>query len=247
MKESNDIYKVIPWAKEAGLRLVEVNDDGNGHLWLYITGASYFNVSGDAWFDLDGMRVPSMFGYYKTEADALKNPPPYPHGFTPTYKLAPGPSMKNIGYSDVKDSGKRESFTTGSRRDTREGKGRFDLFSPLAMFRLARHYENGAVKYGDRNWEKGQPQSRFMDSAIRHLFKYLGGARDEDHLSAAAWNVMAMIHQEEQFVQERLDPSLNDLPTNQGVSLRPDVGLPEREPPVVPKDDKDLEGDVTDR
>ena len=36
------------------------------------------------------------------------------------------------GDSVIKDSGKREEFQTGSRRDTREGKGRFDLFPPLA-------------------------------------------------------------------------------------------------------------------
>jgi hypothetical protein len=228
---------VVSWAEDAGLLLCR-NSDGT---WLYHTQDHYYvaiNEPGEK-----GRWIPHSpaftYGYgWDTFDEALKNPPPYPPGFTPKTPTA---------FTAVKDSGKRESFTTGSRRDTREGKGRFDLFSPLAMFRLARHYENGAVKYGDRNWEKGQPQSRFMDSAIRHLFKYLGGARDEDHLSAAAWNVMAMIHQEEQFVQERLDPSLNDLPTDQGVSLRPDVGLPGREPSVVPKDDKDLAGDVTDR
>ena len=100
-------------------------------------------------------------------------------------------------YTAVKDSGAREEFPTGSVRDTQEGKGRFDLIDPHAMLRLARHYENGAKKYGDRNWEKGQPSSRYLSSAIRHLFKYLAGMRDEDHLAAAAWNVFAILHNEE--------------------------------------------------
>lgn len=244
MNESNDIYKVIPWAKEAGLRLIKVTGD---HPWLYVTKDHWLldQGMGPAWYELEGSDPSTFYGYYKTEADALKNPPPYPPGFTPTYKLAPGPSMKNIGYSDVKDSGKRESFTTGSRRDTREGKGRFDLMPPKALRRLARHFENGAVKYGDRNWEKGQPQSRFLDSALRHLNNYLDGLRDEDHLSAAAWNVLCMIHQEERFAQG-WNSELNDLPANQGVPLGTDDRLPGREPPVVPKDDEDLEGDVTD-
>jgi hypothetical protein len=116
-------------------------------------------------------------------------------------------------FQSVKDSGQREEFPTGSKRDSREGKGRYDLLSPLALSRLAKHFENGAAKYGDRNWEKGQPQARYLDSAIRHLFNYLEGRRDEDHLSAAAWNVLAMVHQEEAISRGVLSPELlNGLP-----------------------------------
>lgn len=50
-------------------------------------------------------------------------------------------------YSEVKDSGKRQEFGTGSRRDTRDGKGRYDLIPPYFLKRLAVHLENGAVKY----------------------------------------------------------------------------------------------------
>lgn len=115
-------------------------------------------------------------------------------------------------FKDVKDSGQRQSFSTGSVRDIQVGKGRFDLFSPIANHRLARHYENGAVKYGDRNWELGQPLSRFIDSTLRHINKYLEGHRDEDHLSAAAWNVLAIIHIEEMIKRGLLPESLDDLP-----------------------------------
>ena len=102
-------------------------------------------------------------------------------------------------FNSVKDSGKREEFVTGSVRDTRKGKGRFDLLPPYAITRLAQHYENGAKKYGDRNWEKGQYLSRYMDSSLRHLFKYLGGSREEDHLSAAVWNVLGYIETEKRI------------------------------------------------
>lgn len=114
-------------------------------------------------------------------------------------------------YDSVKDSGKRQEFDTGSRRDTEDGKGRFDLIPPHGMLRLARHYENGAVKYGDHNWTKGQPLSRYMSSILRHAIKYMGGCRDEDHLAAIAWNAFAMIDHEERIERELLDPSMDNM------------------------------------
>lgn len=105
----------------------------------------------------------------------------------------------------TKDSGCREEFDTGSRRDTREGKGRYDLITPVGLRRLAELYERGAVKYGDRNWEKGQPISRFLDSMIRHTFNYLEGENSEDHLAAVVWNAMSIMHMEEKM------PEMNDL------------------------------------
>lgn len=115
-------------------------------------------------------------------------------------------------YSEVKDSGKRESFSTGAVRDTAEGKGRYDLLPAYALHRLARHFENGAVKYGDENWRKGIPLRRFMDSAIRHMLKFLEGHRDEDHAAAAAWNILGLIETQEQIRRGNLPESLNNLP-----------------------------------
>jgi len=80
------------------------------------------------------------------------------------------------------------------------------------MERDARHMENGAVKYGDRNWEKGQPLSRYLDSAMRHIQKYLMGHRDEDHMAAARWNIGALMHTEEMIRRGSLPAELNDLP-----------------------------------
>lgn len=116
-------------------------------------------------------------------------------------------------FNEVQDSGERQAFETGSVRDTREGKGRYDLLPPYPMFRLARHYENGAKKYGDRNWEKGQPVTRYYDSAMRHLFKYMEGSRDEDHLAAAAWNIIGIIHTEEMVRRGKLPKELVDWPS----------------------------------
>jgi hypothetical protein len=47
-----------------------------------------------------------------------------------------------------------------------------------------------------------------LDSAIRHLFDYLEGKRNEDHLAAASWNVMNLIHTEEQIERGNLPKSL---------------------------------------
>lgn len=115
-------------------------------------------------------------------------------------------------YTSVKDSGKRQEFPTGSVRDTSAGKGRFDLRSPVAAERIARHLENGAVKYGDRNWEKGQPLMRYLDSAMRHLNKHVEGHRDEDHLAAAVWNLEGVIHTETMIMRGLLPVSLDDRP-----------------------------------
>lgn len=124
---------------------------------------------------------------------------PLPVRSNPETDGTPGPEFFAVRAAEftLKDSGVREEFATGARRDTREGKGRFDLISYHALRRLALVMERGASKYGDHNWEKGMPLSRFMDSALRHLNQYLAGARDEDHLAQAAFNVFAMIHFEE--------------------------------------------------
>ena len=106
----------------------------------------------------------------------------------------------------IKDSGNRTEFDTGAVRDMAQGKGRCDLLPPLALLRLARHFEAGAEKYGDRNWEKGIPLHSFIDSAIRHVLRYMAGHDDEDHLCAAAWNLICAMETEEK------KPEMVDIP-----------------------------------
>lgn len=183
-------------------------------------------------------------------------------------------------YTSVVDSGVHEEFDTGSRRDSRDGKGRFDLLPCHAMCRLAiqarnipvracmghciskgftgmhsylsgqrlplkpvnwevnqdwhkipvhgwlrvaKHFENGAKKYAERNWEKGQPITRYLDSAIRHLVKHVGGDRAEDHLGACAWNLTCIIEQEERIARNLMDGQLYDLPPAMGDFPQDDV------------------------
>jgi hypothetical protein len=182
-------------------------------------------------------------------------------------------------FTEVKDSGKRQNFTTGSVRDTDEGKGnphliagepfkyipfyfvngtydKLDLkhllkeiqmelfeYSKInktrkendvhlcnAMYktclfidqeagikyhslqRLAQHYQNGAIKYDANNWRKGQPVSRYYDSAQRHLWKLMARIRDEDHASALLWNLVAIFQTKIDVGREMLPKELDDYP-----------------------------------
>lgn len=92
----------------------------------------------------------------------------------------------------IKDSGDRTQFDSGAVRDMHTGKGRYDLLPWCVIDRLAKHYEAGALKYSDRNWEKGIPAHSFADSAMRHFCKYMDGWDDEDHLIAAIWNLCGL-------------------------------------------------------
>lgn len=113
------------------------------------------------------------------------------------------------GASRVLDHGNPHvEFETGAKREAPIGKGRYDLIPPEGMHRLARHYENGATKYGSRNWEKGMPVDRVVDSMIRHCFQYLAGDRSEDHLAAVAWNAFAIMAYEAWIRARRLPRTL---------------------------------------
>lgn len=115
------------------------------------------------------------------------------------------------GYNHVKDSGERQKFSTGAQRDIQKGKGRFDLLPPIAIRRLAKHFENGAAKYGDENWKKGIPLRRYLDSGLRHAFQVLECKKDEDHVAAVIWNFCCFLWTAEQIEQGNLPKELDDL------------------------------------
>lgn len=58
------------------------------------------------------------------------------------------------------------------------------------VLEVAKHFEEGAKKYGDRNWEKGIPCDRYIDSAVRHYCKWSAGWTDEPHDRAFIWNIL---------------------------------------------------------
>ena len=106
----------------------------------------------------------------------------------------------------IKDSGERTKFSTGAVRDMHAGKGRMDLLPVSGIIELSKHCEAGAIKYGEHNVDKGIPQHSLIDSALRHLFKYLRGDKDENHLVAALWNIAWAVNQEVE------KPEMIDLP-----------------------------------
>ena len=110
----------------------------------------------------------------------------------------------------IKDSGERTEFKTGAVRDVQRGKGDMASIPWESVLRLSRHYEDGAKKYDRWNYRKGIPVSSFIDSAFRHLAKYQCGMDDEDHLSAAAFNILGAM------LMENAMPEMQDLPLRFG-------------------------------
>ena len=74
------------------------------------------------------------------------------------------------------------------------------------LLEVAKHFEDGAIKYGDRNWEKGIPVHCYIDSAVRHYLKYRRGDQDEPHDRAFMWNILCAIWTHENH------PELIDIP-----------------------------------
>lgn len=110
----------------------------------------------------------------------------------------------------ILDSGDRTEFESGAVRDMHEGKGDMASIPWEAILRLSIHYENGAKKYDRWNFRKGIPVSSFIDSACRHLAKYQCGCDDEDHLAAAAFNILGAM------LMENTKPEMQDLPLREG-------------------------------
>lgn len=120
-----------------------------------------------------------------------------------------------------------QEFKTGAVRDT-GGKGRMDLIPWCAVRRISRHMEDaikpdpatGKPHYPERNWEQGLPMHSMIDSAFRHLAKYVEGMTDEDHLCAATTNLLMAMWTEENR------PSMQDIPSRLSVgSLLSSVAL----------------------
>ena len=101
----------------------------------------------------------------------------------------------------IKDSGERTQFYDANgnamgQRDMHTGKGRMDLLPWAAIMEVSKHCENGALKYGEHNVDRGIPTHSLCDSAARHLAKYLDGWTDEPHLLAATWNLLWAVQME---------------------------------------------------
>ena len=95
-----------------------------------------------------------------------------------------------------------------------------DMFLETALERFARvydsiydmmldvsiHFEEGAKKYGEYNWQKGIPESSYIDSAVRHYLKFRAGMDDERHDRAFVWNILCLMWQHRKNKKENVSP-----------------------------------------
>lgn len=90
---------------------------------------------------------------------------------------------------------------------------------PTMILEVAKHFEEGCKKYGERNWQKGIPTHCYIDSAVRHYLKWLRSDKDEPHDRAFCWNILCCIWT---CVNK---PELNDYPVKEkasGEGLKPE-------------------------
>lgn len=62
-----------------------------------------------------------------------------------------------------------------------------------ALLEVSIHFEEGAKKYGEHNWQKGIPTHCHIDSAVRHYLKFMRGDKDEPHDRAFMWRLLCCI------------------------------------------------------
>ena len=62
--------------------------------------------------------------------------------------------------------------------------------TPTMLLEVSKHFEDGAKKYGERNWQKGITLHCYIDSAVRHYLKWYRGSNDERHDRAFCWNCL---------------------------------------------------------
>jgi hypothetical protein len=100
------------------------------------------------------------------------------------------------------DSGEREEYPTGMRRDVDHGKPDYTLIDADYLRRWAALMTRGAIKYGKENWRLAETEeelTRFKASAFRHLMQWLNDETDEDHSVAVSFNLAAA-----EMVKEKL-------------------------------------------
>ena len=77
---------------------------------------------------------------------------------------------------------------------------------PTMFLEVSKHFEEGAKKYGEYNWQKGIPTHCYIDSAVRHFLKFIRGDKDEPHDRAFVWNILCCMW------TCKNKPELNDYP-----------------------------------
>jgi len=90
----------------------------------------------------------------------------------------------------------RKTSVTGGQKGQKLA--RFDLIPWDALWEVAELYGKGALKYDDRNWEKGYEWSLSLGALGRHLALFMSG-EDFDpetgspHMAAVAFHALAIL------------------------------------------------------
>lgn len=116
---------------------------------------------------------------------------------------------------ETKDSGERQQWASGMKRDVQTGKPRFALmwtkrqpYHEQMVTRYAKLLARGAEKYEDRNWEEGCGQEELdyaMESLGRHTAQLICGETDEDHAAAVWFNTQLI-----EYIRWRMDTPDDD-------------------------------------
>lgn len=133
---------------------------------------------------------------------------------------------------EIKPSETNQDYGTGAVRGSNAGTGEahllpFQAISIIVLYgfgtvtkaplggitTLTQLYEAAKTKYPGRNWEKGVPLARYVDSAFRHLRKHVRGDTDEPHLVQFTWNLVGLLQTHLWIIDGELPAALiADLP-----------------------------------
>lgn len=114
--------------------------------------------------------------------------------------------------AEVKGTDEKQEFETGASRSLVVGRGLPSLMPWDAFREKSRIMEQGAAVHAPRNWEKGIPESNYLDSLVRHLQLYVLGCNKEPHLSQISWNADCWLATRLRIEAGLLPAELRDIP-----------------------------------
>ena len=91
--------------------------------------------------------------------------------------------MPKVGETVVNEKGGKQSYLGV----------RCDLLPELAILEISKVLHRAAEKYGEDNW-KDITVDEHVNHCLTHLFMYLSGDTNEDHLSNAACRGLMALH-----------------------------------------------------
>jgi hypothetical protein len=141
-----------------------------------------------------GLRPPTRSQFSEARDNLDKQPEP---ASEPVSEPASEPVSEPSESPEIDEAAGVSRFKTGAVRSSDVAHYAFELLSPIGLRRAAEAASEGEIKYSAHNWERGFPISDLVRHVLGHIFSYLAGDRDEDHLGHATWGLMACCHSEE--------------------------------------------------